>query len=95
MYLKAQLLTRRLRGQDVSDAVRADLECIMDEVHRLNRLLDEFRSFYRHDELNMAPTDIGPIVDEVLRLQSQGTNGEASSIRIDREVPSELPTIHA
>lgn len=95
MYLYAQLLSRRLRKRDVGDDVLSDLENIMEEVRRLNRLLDEFRSFYRKTEVQLEPVHLDTLVDEVLRFLENGQGNAKPLVRIERDLPDDLPPVLA
>lgn len=95
MYLYAQLLSRRLRKRDVGDDVLGDLDRIMEEVRRLNRLLDEFRSFYRKNEVQLEPVHLGALADEVLGFLENGQGNAKPPVRIERDLPDDLPPVVA
>jgi signal transduction histidine kinase len=91
VYMHTQLLDRRLRALRIGEAALGDLETILREVQRLNRLLEEFRALYRQRDIQRAPTDLGQLVDEVIAMQ--GPSCECAPIRYELERPAELPPI--
>ncbi len=95
MYLYAQLLKKRLAKAEVPEELHVDVESIMNEVQRLSRLLDEFRSFYRQDGNDVGPTDLRAIVEDVCRLHTHVEVQSAQLVRVECQFRGELPVLHA
>lgn len=75
--LEAQLLRRRLNKVAEASAVRANN--ILDEVERLKRLLDEFRSVARAQQGVFERCDLAEIGDYIVRH----IEGQARAARVD------------
>jgi signal transduction histidine kinase len=89
LALHAQLLQRRLWRQDDTLARRANV--IVDEVRRLAGLLEEFRTFGRHQVLELAPVDVPALLHEVVEMKL-GDHADWN-VRITCDAPDGLPPI--
>ena len=69
------------------------LELVQGEVRRLNTIVEEFLSLARPLSLKPEPIHVPDLVDEVVRLVE--AEAEASGVRIERAVPTALPTLEA
>jgi two-component system sensor kinase FixL len=90
--LNVTRLERRLprTGDDAENGVSSLLRAVRMDVERLIRLLDEVRSYGRHLKLELRPTRVPHLVEEVLRLQVVGRH-----IQIERSLDATLPEIVA
>lgn len=68
--MQVQLMQRRLHKQDDPDPrMLEQVDTIVDELARLQRLLVEFRSLSRRGTYTRVPTDLGELVRRVCRAQ--------------------------
>ncbi len=86
MYLEAQLLQRRLRSGALTPA-SAGVRRIMDEVERLGRLLEEFRSVSRSGQAPNELCDLAEVAEYVASHLAAAADG--ARVRIEREFPPE------
>lgn len=88
--LQIQLLDRRLQSLEGDPGLQRSLDTVAAEIQRLRRLLDEFRSFYRREQLQVAPTDIGSLLEETLRLHTAN-----KQVHVKRTIAGDLPIVQA
>jgi len=90
--LNVQLLERRLSrsGATEDDTVSDLLSTVNADIERLRRLLAEVRGYSRHLRLELRPTRLTHVVEDVLRLQVLGGH-----IQIERSFGVKLPEIVA
>ena len=93
MTLQGKLLSRRLEKMGAGDEVVSSLTSILDEVRRLGGLLEEFRSLAQRQRVEPVETNLCDLVDEVLHLHA--SHHESADIRLERELPDDLPPILA
>jgi len=62
----------------------ADLEGCLD---RIQRIVQEFRAFSRSEEPRLLPTDVGPLVSDIVRRYAK----LAEEVDVTAEVPGRLP----
>lgn len=53
---------------DDKSSLKSDAQIIIDEVDRLNRIIDRFLSFARPKELKLKPTPVNEVVCEVIKV---------------------------
>jgi len=77
IQLSAQRLRRRMTGHDADEQqlVQECTETIIQEVHALRRLVDEFSRFARMPAFVPRPTDVRPIVEAVATLYREAHPG--------------------
>ena len=80
--LEAQLLSRRMKKTDDPSAPR--IASILEEIERLRRLLDDFRSVARAHQRAFEPCDLADIVDYTARHIEQ--QARDSRIVLERKV---------
>jgi PAS domain S-box-containing protein len=90
MGLNVHLLRRRL-GSDAATA----LDGIEREVARLGKLLSEFRSLARREQMELAPLDIADLVADVLESERERHERARLSVRSEsaQDVPWFTPTL--
>ncbi len=77
--------------------VEKNLETIVSEIHRLNRVVDTFLDFSRPVKLALKETELNPLVEEVVRLAEATAgprhvrivfdpNGRSPRVRVDRDL---------
>lgn len=93
MILHGHLLQRRLRATDADESLLGPLGNLLDEVKRLRALLDEFRGLSQRTKLEFAPTNLGSLVEDVVRVHVAPQR--LQTIRVERQLPRELPTVPA
>ncbi|MDH4100555.1 MAG: ATP-binding protein [Nitrospirota bacterium] len=67
------------------------LSSVVDEVRRLNRTVTDCLEFVRPLELELEPTDIGLLIDEV--FASPGLVGDLSRVKINKELDDTVPLV--
>ena len=68
LSLHVQLLEEWIRDLEVNETAAGLLSVIGSEVRRLNGVLDRFRDFASLQRLNLRPTDVSEILEDVARL---------------------------
>ncbi len=71
MSLTIQLLEQRLgrQIQPPDDQTTATVKRLKDEISRLNELTRQFREFVRKEKYDFQSTDLGKLIDDVIKLQ--------------------------
>ena len=69
MSVATQLLQRRLSKYNLDNNVSTSVRSIMDQITRLARLLQEFRSLSRRQEFAFQSTDLTAVVQDVLTAE--------------------------
>ena len=90
MYLQAQLLKRRIEHPRPDQPLGPRVDNIMSEIVRLNTLLEEFRSFYRPEQMVLESTDLCRVLRDVLEGLLVPVSGP--EIRIEHHIDA-LPMI--
>ena len=91
VYLHVQMLQRLLRRSGIDDDVDRRLGAVVTEVQRLNDLLDEFRTFYRRDQLELDDIDVERLLENTIEFQVRAPLG--ASIQVLRHYHAGLPPI--
>lgn len=92
--LQLQVLARRLDRPDSSpEALRAPLAMIEGEIHRLERLVDDFLSFARPRPLELRAVDPAALLRDVLELVRPET--EAKNAQLRAELAADAPALRA
>ncbi len=95
MYMTTQLLERRLTKQlgNLDDKISSTIRNLMDEIVRLNQLLQEYRSLSRRQQPSLQPTDLVTLVVEALTAETP--HYTACGIRVEHAFPADLPPVMA
>lgn len=93
MFLQAQLLKSRLGKLEVSEGVEQGMRSIIDEMRRLNTLLEEFRSMSRKRPLALEEVHMASLVTRVLDTHVREHAG--AKISFDVDLPETLPGVRA
>lgn len=93
IYIHVQLLERELERLGVASRVHGRFGGILREVARLNGLLEEFRMFYRRQEFELTPIELGPFLRRAVSFELPG--GRSSPIEVDDRIPDGLPPVLA
>ena len=92
IYLTLQLIEQRLGRQPAMDErVTDDVMRIKKEIGRLNQLVQEFRTLSRQQGYHFRPTNITPLVNEMLDLQQPLYKSRA--IVVIRRIANDLPAV--
>jgi two-component system, sporulation sensor kinase E len=86
-----QLVRELIRDSGCDPLVTETLEISHQEIHRLTALLNDYRSFARPQRLNIEPSDVRQILDEVLAPLT--THYKKSGSLIERVIDENLPLI--
>jgi signal transduction histidine kinase len=90
--LQLQVLRRRLaRGESAPESIDAIAVLVEDEIHRLERLVNDFLSFARPRPLEIRATALEEICQGVVLLFAP--EAEASGVTVALDVPADLPPI--
>jgi signal transduction histidine kinase len=93
--LNATMIHLELLKMDVQDAPAAaeHLQVIAAQVRRLDEVVQGFLKFTRPADLHLRPTDIEPLIHDILPVIST----EAANLRVDIriECPADLPSVSA
>jgi two-component system nitrogen regulation sensor histidine kinase NtrY len=94
--LAAERMRRRAVAPDADEGtlasvVRDGASAIIEEVTTLSSLVDTFGRFARLPAADLAPTDLGAVVQQVTKLYA----GVKRGVTVSAEVPGELPLVHA
>ncbi|MFI5121002.1 MAG: sensor histidine kinase, partial [Thermoanaerobaculia bacterium] len=94
--LAAERMRRRALGQDtdpdsLSAVVREGASTIIEEVTTLASLVDTFGRFARLPAADLAPTDLGAVVQQVTNLYANVKRG----VTVSADVPETLPLVNA
>lgn len=92
IYLQAQLLRRRIDRPDPDQPLAPRVDLIMAEIRRLSALLEEFRGFYRPDQVRREPTDVRAVLVEVLEAIEAECE---SNFEVARDFSEALPRVLA
>lgn len=92
IYLQAQLLRRRIDRPDPDQPLAPRVDLIMAEIRRLSALLEEFRGFYRPDQVRREPTDVRAVLVEVLEAIEAECE---SNFDVARDFSEALPRVLA
>ena len=88
MAIHLELLKDQLRASP--EGVQESLQVIESEIRRLDRVVQGFLKFVRPQELQLTPTDLNCLVEEVvglLRMEWEGA-GVQFELRLDEALPS-------
>ncbi|MFO0775330.1 MAG: ATP-binding protein [Nitrospiraceae bacterium] len=77
---------------DANDPRRADLDIILKETKRLDRIVNQIVEYARPRELVVLPFDLGDLVDESLKLLDAAAT--AKQVVVERAVAPLLPAVH-
>lgn len=92
MYMQAQLLRRQLaKVPDLDPKLMGRVEMLLAENVRLAELLQDFRAMSRRDELRLARSDIGSVLEQLLTLQQPLL--EMGAVDVVRDIAPELPPL--
>lgn len=93
MSLQLQLLARSLKRAGSPESATNTLDQVQSQIHRLSDLLGEFRDFARRQHIQLVPTDLRSLVDQV--FQSHLPLDRVARIRFERHLPDDLPAVPA
>jgi PAS domain S-box-containing protein len=94
LSLQAELLQRRAaRVPAASQALQGPVTRIVQEVHRLDQLIHEFKDLARQQRLNLAPIDLRAFLAHVAGIW--GPVARTHAITLELAVPPELPPLRA
>ena len=95
MFTSIQILERHLAGQpDKSDEVIIETtESLSKEIKRLKSTLEQFHPLLKISAVEFQPVDVNPIVEETLAMLAPLCAED--KIRIEREIPDDLPAINS
>jgi len=86
----AEIIASRLDGEEkLRDAARL----IVREVDRIRTLVDDLMVFHRAEALNLAPTNIHRVLDDVLELLSM--DPLATGVKLERSFDPSIPELRA
>ncbi len=85
----AQYLDPNAVGEDAAEF----LDIIIEEVDRLNKVVDQFLDYARPFQVKHEPTDINKVVDHTIKLVAPGL--AEKSIELDVDLASDLPLMEA
>jgi two-component system, NtrC family, nitrogen regulation sensor histidine kinase GlnL len=85
----AQLITRKLKADD--DALRRHADNIVDEVNRVDVLIDQLLDLSRPAKMNFEAVNIHEILDQVLLLEKEDAAGQ--NIEIRKNFDPSLPAV--
>lgn len=91
MALHGALLKKRLGKLQAPEAITRSLDCLLDEVRRLDTLLGEFRTLARRQTFEFECVDLRALVDDVLLLHVGSS--QSSGVHIEKELPMDLPRV--
>lgn len=91
LSLHIQLLEERLCGLDQAEPLDDLLGVLKTEVHRLNGVLEGFRSFASLQRLNVQPLDVLAVLDETARLIAPQAAEQHVRITVPRSEGELLP----
>jgi two-component system, NtrC family, sensor histidine kinase PilS len=80
IYGSIQLLNREIKFDDTNQNL---IDIIVREINRLNKLVEDFLDFARHQEAAIHSTDICHLIRDVKALLSKKLEAEAKRIRIE------------
>ncbi len=94
--LAAERMRRRALGKDadpdgLASVVREGASTIIEEVTTLASLVDTFGRFARLPAADLAPTDLGAVVQQVTKLYANVKRG----VTVTADVPETLPLVNA
>jgi PAS domain S-box-containing protein len=87
MALNVHLLRRRL----ASDASQGAIEGIEREVARLTKLLGDFRSLARRDQIEIEPLELGTLVADL--LASERERHERARLAVQTQIDPDVPLV--
>ena len=94
MSLTVQLLEQRLARASnplADDQATATVKRLKDEISRLNQLAGEFRAISRKERYDFRPTDLAPIIEDIVGMQAPHFAGHG--IEIKSSMPPDLPPV--
>ena len=86
-----QIVRELILDLDCDPLVTETLEVSHQEIHRLTALLNDYRSFARPQTLNIEPSDVQQVFEEV--LAPLATHYKESGIAIERLFDNPLPVV--
>jgi nitrogen fixation/metabolism regulation signal transduction histidine kinase len=78
-------------GQALGTLLRESCDTILQELHALRDVIDEFSRFARMPQPHPQPLDVNVAVEQALALHE----ARAGSVRVERELQDGLPTVMA
>lgn len=95
MSLAAQILERRLAkpGWHLEEAVQASLRSLREEIRRLNRLLEDLRSFSRREKYDFQRISLAVIAGEVFTMEKE--NYADRGVLVEQVFPGNLALVRA
>jgi two-component system sensor histidine kinase HydH len=88
--ITAQRLRSEFAPRKDADEYRSFTQLILDEIKRLDSIINQFLSLAKAHELNLAPTDMRKFLNEVVDLAQ--IDASENGIRVTRDI-GQLPTI--
>jgi two-component system nitrogen regulation sensor histidine kinase GlnL len=88
----AEIIASRLEGDD-HQKLRDAAQLIVREVDRIRTLVDDLLVFHRTEALNLAPTNIHRVLDDVLELLSM--DPLATGVKLERSFDPSIPELRA
>jgi two-component system nitrogen regulation sensor histidine kinase NtrY len=76
-------------GNDLARLLRESTQTSLDELRRLQRVVDEFSAFARMPQPQIRPVELGPIVVEVAALYQ----ARAAGVQVDVDLAPGLPDV--
>jgi nitrogen fixation/metabolism regulation signal transduction histidine kinase len=78
-------------GTDLGKLLRESTQTTLDELRRLQRVVDEFSAFARMPQPRLRPSDLGAVVRDTASLYQ----ARAGTIRLDVQLDPEMPLVDA
>jgi two-component system, NtrC family, nitrogen regulation sensor histidine kinase NtrY len=78
-------------GTDLTKLLRESTQTTLDELRRLQRVVDEFSAFARMPQPQIRPADLNAVVREVAALYQ----ARAAGVRVEMHLEPELPEVAA
>ena len=78
-------------GEVDRESVMRRLEEAIRQAGRISEIVDHLRSFGRADQLELAPVNLGTILEKSLLLLSQGLH--ARNVELERQIEADLPNV--
>lgn len=95
MSLTAQRLERQIarHASGLEEVTQSSLRSLREEIKRLARLLDDFRSLSQREKYNFQPTALAVIAGEVFTMEME--NYADRGVRVEQLFPADLPLVRA
>jgi nitrogen fixation/metabolism regulation signal transduction histidine kinase len=74
-------------GTDLNVLLNDSIQTTLDELRRLQRVVDEFSAFARMPQPQLRPTDLGAVARDVLALYAARAAGVTLEMKLDPELP--------